>query len=323
MVIDKRILNLSYSSRNTLHTCPRKFQLYRLNSKSEQSVDHNQSLTFAYGHCIGKGVQDIFEGKSLELTLWEAFLAWDVDLLYENPKQNKSFFGAMHAIRQLYAARESGFLADYDLVFWNGKPAVELSFSIALPDGFIYRGFVDLVIQHKTTGQVVVIECKSTSAARVNPAEYKNSAQAIGYSIVLDAIFPELSSYTVYYLVYQTKSTEWTTIPFEKSYFQRALWIRELLLDVEIIKMYEAAEIYPMNGNACYDFFRECEYLQHCTLSTHHLVSPMTDDESAKIDEELAKFQIKIGIQDLIEAQIAKNTSAPAEPELVDGDEII
>jgi hypothetical protein len=324
MEIDKRILNLSYSSRNTLHSCPRKFQLYRLNSKAEQTEDHAQSLTFAYGHCIGKGVQDIFENKTLAVTLWEAFLAWDVDLLSENPKQNKSFFGALHAINQLHHARESGFLEEYDLVYWEGKPACELSFSIALPDGFIYRGFVDAVIRNRNTGAVVVLECKTTSATRVNPAQYKNSAQAIGYSIVLDSLFPELSSYEVYYLVYQAKSQEWTTIPFEKTYFQRALWIRELLLDVEMIKLYEAAQIYPMNGEACYDFFRECEYLQHCTLSTHHLVEPLTPEKSASIDEELEKFQIKITIQDLIETQMKKSVSAPATAQLMEnGDEVL
>lgn len=313
MEIDKRILNLSYSSRNTLHACARKFQLYRLNSKSEILEDLTQDLTFAYGHCIGTGVQDIFEGKNLESIIWNAFIGWETDLMNENSNQKKSFWGAIHAIRQLYYARASGFLDDYELVHWNGKPAVELSFSIALPDGFIYRGFVDLVIKHKLTGQVVVIECKSTSNANVQPAMYKNSSQAIGYSIVLDAIFPELSSYTVYYLVYPTKAAEWTTIPFEKSYYQRALWIRELILDCEMIKLYEEAQIYPMNGESCYDFYRECEYIQHCTLPTKHLVDTLTEKRSAEIDAELDKFQIKIGIEDLVRAQLAKNTPAPAQ----------
>jgi hypothetical protein len=323
MEIDKRILNLSYSSLLTLHECPRKFQLYRLNSKGEVTEDWNQSLTFAYGHCVGKGVQDIFENKTLEQIMWEAFINWEADLLHENPKQNKSFWGALQAIRQLYSARQSGFLEDYELVYWQDKPACELSFLIRLPTGFVYRGFVDAVLRHRVTGKVVVLECKSTSAAKVNPAEYKNSAQAIGYSIVLDAIFPDLSSYEVLYLVYQTKSTEWTTIPFQKSYFQRALWIRELLLDVEVISLYEKSQIYPMRGESCYSFFRECEYLQHCTLSTTHLVDALTPAISQKIDDELSKFQIQITIDDLIRAQLSKNTQAPTVQVAETGDEML
>lgn len=313
MEIDKRILNLSYSSLLTLHSCPRKFQLYRLNAHAEVLEDIPQSITFAYGHVVGKGIQDILEGKSLERVIWEAFLFWDVDLFAENAKQNKSFWGAIHAIRQFHSMRESGYLDGYELVHYEGKPATELSFAIYLPDGFIYRGFVDVVLQHRDTGKVLCLECKTNSGGVINPAQYKNSAQAIGYSIVLDAIFPELSAYEVLYLVYQTKQSEFMQIPFEKSYFARALWIRELLLDIETIKMYEQAEIYPMRGESCYNYFRECEYLQFCTLSTERLISPITELDVVRMDEELAKFQIKVTLDDLIRAQLSKNVKAPVQ----------
>lgn len=314
MEIDKRILNLSYSSLLTLHSCPRKFQLYRLNAHAEVLEDIPQSITFAYGHVVGKGIQDILEGKSLERVIWEAFLFWDVDLYAENEKQKKSFWGAIHAIRQFASMRASGYLDGYELVQYEGKPATELSFAIYLPDGFIYRGFVDVVLQHRDTGKVMCVECKTNSGGVINPAQYKNSAQAIGYSIVLDAIFPDLSAYEVLYLVYQTKQSEFLQIPFEKSYFARALWIRELLLDIETIKMYEQAEIYPMRGESCYSYFRECEYLQFCTLSTERLVSAITETDVVKMDEELAKFQIKVTLEDLIRAQLSKNVAAPIEP---------
>jgi hypothetical protein len=254
MAIDRRIQLLSYSSRLILHKCPRKFQLYRLNSKAEEVDDPSQSLTFAYGHVVGDGIQNILQGDSVQEVFWKAFLNWDVDLLADNPKQNKSFWSAMHALRQFHYSRQAGFLADYELVYYEGKPACELSFAIYLPNGFIYRGSVDAVLRHRVTGKVLVLECKTTKDKRVNPAQYKNSAQAIGYSIVLDAIFPDLSSYEVYYLVYQTLSEEWTSIPFEKSYYQRALWIRELILEVDKLMLYEEAQIYPQHGESCYDF---------------------------------------------------------------------
>lgn len=311
MEIDKRILNLSYSSLLTLHKCPRKFQLYRLQSHKSELEDIPQSVTFAYGHTIGSGIQSILEGKSFTETLWSAFLQWDVDLFAANDKQNKSFWGCVHALRQFSHIR-STVLGDWELVYYEGKPACELSFAIYLPDGFIYRGFVDAVLRNVRTGAVRVLECKTHSQATVNPAIYKNSAQAIGYSIVLDAIFPDLSSYDVLYMPYSSKKEEFEFIPFEKSYYARALWIRELLLDCEMIKMYEEASIYPMHGESCFDFYRECEYLQHCTLSTEHLVSPLTPDAVAAMDAELEKFQIKITLNDLIQAQMNKNVKAPA-----------
>ncbi len=304
--MDPRIKQLSYSSLLTLHKCPRKFQLYKLNAQIEQPEDAPQSLTFQYGHTVGKGIQDVLENKSLEQCLWEAFIEWEVELDAVNPKQNKSFWGALAAITQFHSMHSNGYLEGYELVQYQGKPACELSFVIHLPDGFKYRGFVDAVLEHKISGKVLVLEAKTTSATSVNPAQYKNSAQAIGYSIVLDALFPTLSSYEVLYLVYQTKSESFVQLPFEKSYYSRALWIRELLLDIECIKMYDEASIYPMHGESCYEFFRECEYLQTCTLSTERLTTPLSDEDAQKLESQLDEFQIHVTLDQLIQSQLAK-----------------
>jgi len=304
--MDPRIKQLSYSSLLTLHKCPRKFQLYKLNAQVEQPEDAPQSLTFQYGHTVGKGIQDVLENKSLEQCLWEAFIEWEVELDSSNPKQNKSFWGALAAITQFHSMHSNGYLEGYELVQYQGKPACELSFVIHLPDGFKYRGFVDAVLAHKISGKVLVLEAKTTSATSVNPAQYKNSAQAIGYSIVLDALFPTLSSYEVLYLVYQTKSESFVQLPFEKSYYSRALWIRELLLDIECIKMYDEASIYPMHGESCYEFFRECEYLQTCTLSTERLTTPLSDEDAQKLESQLEEFQIHVTLDQLIQSQLAK-----------------
>lgn len=313
--IDPRIKNLSYSSLLTLHSCPRKYQLYKLGAaelEEETAGTLSSSITFAYGHVIGDGIQAILEGctrEGINGYLWRAFLFWDVDLLHVNEKQNKSFWGAIHALDQFAAMREAGYLSGYSLATYEGKPAAELSFAIILPDGFIYRGFVDAVLVHGATGEVLVLECKTTGSATVHPATYKNSAQAIGYSIVLDALFPDLSSYKVTYLVYQAKSETYQSLDFNKSYYQRALWIQELLLDIEVIKLYEQSQIYPMRGESCYSFFRECEYYGTCTLSTERLSAPLADDYAEKAAQELDRFQIKVSLQDLIEAQLAKESS--------------
>jgi len=322
---DPRILNLSYSSLLTLHTCPRKFQLYKLNSKVEQDEDIPGSITFAYGHVVGAGIQGILEGKSIDQVMWEQFLYWDIDLLADNPKQNKSFWGAMLALKQFASMYANGYLDGYELVEYQGKPACELSFVIHLPDGYKYRGFVDAVLRHKVTGEVLVLECKTTNAVAVNLAQYKNSAQGIGYSIVLDQLFPELSSYKVLYLVYQTKSEFFVQLPFDKSYYSRALWIQELLLDIEVIKMYEGLSIYPMRGESCYSFFRECEYLQVCTLPTERLATAITQSAYDKIQKDLTEFQIQVTLDELIKAQIAKDAKPmqPADVSNLLGDELL
>ena len=311
--MDTRIQQLSYSSLLTLHSCPRKFQLYRL-SADKQALDEKSKVTFSLGHVVGNGIQSLLQHKDLDTIYWESFLLWEADLESEDPKLKKSFWEAMIAVERFQYVRNSSLLNDYELVYYTPEgsdtpvPAVELSFIITLPNGFKYRGFVDAVLRHKVTGQILVLEVKSTGQAAVNSATYKNSAQAIGYSIVLDVLFPELSAYEVLYLVYMTKSREYYPLPFKKSYLQRALWIQELLLDCDRIMMYENAGVYPMHGESCFNYYKECDYLNTCTLSTQFLTKPLKPEEEKKLLEAHENFHIKLDVQDLINAQLAKST---------------
>jgi hypothetical protein len=306
--MDIRLKQLSYSSMTTLHSCPRRFQLYKLNSKeSDAEEDLPSSITFAFGHLVGTGIQLIMEGKPWSEVLFNSFVNWKLDLFSSDDKRAKSFFKGIAALEKYNALRAAGFLKDYELVYYEGKPATELSFSITFPDGFVYRGFVDAVLRNTKTGEILVLEVKTTSFKNLSPALYKNSAQAIGYSIVLDVLFPTLSSYDVQYLPYKTTEYTYEPMKFTKSYLQRALWIRELLLDIESIKMYEEAGVYPMHGESCYSFFRECEYFNLCTLGTDKLTVPLTEKHAEKIQKENEeKYQIKLTLDDLINAQLQK-----------------
>ncbi len=304
--MDPRLKTLSYSSCLTLHSCARKYQLYKLGADGEQAdEDGTKSLTFAFGHTVGEGLQDSLKGLSEETILFRAFAAWNCDLLADDPKRSKSFWFAVAAIKRFIAARKAGLLKGFVLASYNGKPAVELGFWIQLPNGFVYRGFVDAVLVHETTGEVLVLENKTTWFT-VNPAQYKNSAQAIGYSIVLDVLFPELSSYKVLYLIYQTKQFQWERFDFIKSYLQRAQWIQELLFDAEDVARYDAAGIFPMRGESCVSFGRECEYLQICGMNTKFLTKPITEEGLAALETERNKYDVILTLEQLINKQLEK-----------------
>ena len=335
--MDFRLQNLSYSALLTLHSCPRKFQLNRLGSttdhedareKESQSssasgseqiifdditpIDgaklFSQNVTFAFGHIVGDGIQKVLEGMPLDKVIWHMFLGWHADLFAENTKQNKSLWAAVTAIRRFDSIRSQGLLANYELLVYKDKPATELGFRITFPDGFKYRGFVDAVLKNTVTGEIMVLELKTSSAANLNAAMYKNSAQAVGYSIVLDIIAPEVSAYKVQYLIYKTKEAEYVPMEFKKSYVQRALWIRELLLDIETIKAYEAADIYPMHGESCYSFFRECEYINLCTLSTANLITPPPENNGNNGNNgNDVVYDIEVSLKNVIQAQLIKD----------------
>ena len=62
-----------------------------------------------------------------------------------------------------------------------------------------------------------------------------------------------------------------------------------------------------MHGESCYDFYRECDYLNLCTLSTSALSEPLTFAGAKKIlRENKQKYQVKVTIQQLIAAQLRK-----------------
>lgn len=302
---DPRIKLLSYSTLGKLHSCPRKFELYRKKATDDAmnaDAASNQNLTFAFGHVVGEGVQDVMDGIPEDTIIWRMFLGWHASLADVNPKQNKSFYLAILAIQRFISLRANGFLDDYELLIYNGRSAKELSFRITHPEGFTFRGSVDAVLRHKTTGKILVLECKTSSSTNLNPTTFKNSSQAVGYSVVLDVVCPEITAYDVLYLVYLTKDMNYEQLRFHKTYLQRATWIQELLLDIETIKLYDRTGVYPMRGKSCNDWFRDCEYLNQCTLSTSLVTTPAI--EGAVHDDKV--YDIELTFEDLIEGQMKK-----------------
>jgi hypothetical protein len=230
---------------------------------------------------------------------------WDCDIFAFNKKQCKSFFEAVEAVLTFQRMWEGGWLDGWSLVSINDVPAVELPFAIHLQDGFIYRGFVDAVLINEETSEVMVLEIKTTSSTTLNEAMYKNSFQAIGYSVVLDAAFPGMSSYKVMYLPYQTSKREFTPMPFTKFNADRAKWLRDLMFQVEIIKLYEqdAEAGYPMKGNGCFNFYRPCEYFNSCQFATKNVTRALTQGDLDRITKDNAKYTHVFSIEQLLETQ--------------------
>ncbi len=312
--LDPRLKQMSYSSSLSLHTCPRKYELYKLFALRAPIIDTEEdsrrSVTFTYGHVVGQGMQDILAGFSESHILMNAFLMWDCDLLATDPFAKKDFFLALAAIKRFYKLRQSSDLQDYQILMYEGKPACELGCIIDLPDGFKYRLWIDAVLEHKVTGAIRVFEAKTTKYRAIDPAQFKNSAQAIGYSIVLDYLRPGLSSYDVLYSVYSSTSMEYTILVFAKTLLQRAHWLRNLLLDKNLVEMYSYPEgsHFPMYGESCFNFFHPCEYFGLCTMDTAKLAKPYSTADEARIKSDNAKYHFHVSFDELVQAQLSRDT---------------
>lgn len=259
---------LSHSAIQIFRSCPRKFELDRLQPEKKQEA----TIHTAFGHALGSGIQKIIETRSLDKGVWEAFKAWDVPLDEENPKSHKSFPLAIIGLHNFYNTALPQF-GDWELAYLkDGKPAVELSFAIQLPRGYWYRGFLDAVLQNKITKQFRVLELKTTGSKFTDEVSYANSFQGVGYSVTLDRIAPEgYSDYEVLYLVYKTYSQEFEDYPFVKTPHHRINWINDLLLVVEQIEMYQRVKRFSQNGDSCKSFGRTCQFYEECNYSNEAL----------------------------------------------------
>lgn len=308
--IDARVQMLSYSSLLTLHSCPRRFELDKITDAVEDNDPTESNITFAFGHIVGEGVQAMFMGLTFEETVWKMFLRWKIDLFARNEKQKKSFWEGVEAVRLFYLQKDM-WLDEYELVYYTDAagesiPACELSFLIEFPDGFRFRGFMDVAVRRRSTGRLTVLEVKTSSSANLNQAQYKNSAQALGYTVVMDTIAPGDSSYDVVYVVFSSRNEEWETMTFTKSLLQRARWIQQVMLDIELIKLFAESQYFPQHGESCYDFYRECKYFGTCSLENKFIAKPLTEKMIQNLDASVDNFAIRLTLEDLIAGQVSK-----------------
>lgn len=272
----------------------------------EFEKEQKKYVTFSYGTAVGVGAQALLTGASYEETILQAFFAWDVDLDEEDSKSKKSFWTLMTSLMRLNFMLKSGLLDGYEPVKYNGKFTSELGFRVTIPyNGKEYklRGYMDLVLQHKETKEVIVLECKTTGAKALNPLSYKNSAQATSYSVVLDKIFKDLSSFRVKYLINTTMDFDWTVYDFLKTPQIKAQWLTSLLQDIKTLDMYIEDEHFPMRGSSCLSFNRECPYAGSCELD-NSMLFPTAAEELEKLFKEEEDYDIEVNFEDLVNAEL-------------------
>lgn len=298
----------SYSSDLTFGNCERKFYINKL---TKQELDEEgESVTLSWGKVIGIGVQEYLISGERDAAIFKMFVAWKKYLDDESGiRQKKTFFHLINALDNFIPFRKTA-LAQYEMVYVNDVAAVELGFNIDLGDGFSNRGFLDAMLINRSTGSLIPFECKHTGLYTVDEAMYKNSAQGVGYGVVVDSIAAILNldmplTYDVLYCIYGTRKYEWEKMIFNKNNTQRALWIRNLLLDKQ--RKVDCASIgyWPMRGNACYSFGRECEHFGICELSDKLLFDFDITDIPVKI-EDAGKYQFHFTVEQLINDQIKR-----------------
>lgn len=297
----------SYSQMETLHRCPRKLLMKKLVAAGveEDPTFSSENLHFVFGHAVGAGVQNYVIHKNKNLAALNTFLGWRAPLQDALPKKRKSAWEALIAVEKFEEIWEQ--LSDeWEFLYVVNqygvkKPAIEVNFSIDCGNGYKHYGHIDVLMRNKFTGHIAVLELKTTGLTIPEEAVYANSGQGIGYSLVLDSIFPGLSSYEVYYCAYSASSREWTVMPFTKSTEQRAEWIKDILLDHALMDKYAELNFWPKRGESCFDYARRCEFFGMCNTIPEPLEIQRLD-----VKEEAESVDFAIDLVSIINAQKEK-----------------
>lgn len=309
----------SYSLLTMLHECPRKYELEKLQANTAaKQVDNNLvNLDFAYGHAVGAGIQAYAATGSLTAAIFSAMLAWkapwDAEKLDKRgAPTGKSLTMATLAVEK-FASWWTENMSDWEVVVLpSGKKAVELAFAVDFQNGRYHFGHIDVLLRNRESGKLAVWEGKTTGFENIRDAMYANSAQALGYSVVVDAIAKEIGAdgteYEVLYIVYSSKSREFQLLPFGKTRSQRAEWLQDTLLDHANLATYKRLSFYPKRGESCiskYGFV--CNWFGYCTMKNSSLFPGVELKQLAEVSlESIESLDFVFKLEDLVATQQEK-----------------
>lgn len=272
------VLNLSHSRLGKLYDCPRRFQLDELvRGKSWEASAHT-----AFGHAYAAGVQEYLARYdelghecARELAMCMAFASWSHPNLFECiERDDKSIESALLAVDIFIAQEAPAILSEYKIAMFGTKPAIELHAYVHIGDSYSFQLHIDLVMQHRYSGELCVFEIKSKGGASI-AANWQNSDQAVGYNVVLTGlglITDTQTMYMVKYITYDTRARQHNIFDFPKPVHIRTEWVHSLMLDVNIMEMYKEHNMWPKRGSNCVTFGRVCPHFGSCDLvqSTAH-----------------------------------------------------
>jgi hypothetical protein len=291
-------LRLSDSALRTLHTCERKFQIDRILAGVPEEKEQWPSTVL--GTAWGIGVADYFAYQNQDKALFALWLAYYPRLEDEVRTQEV-------AANMLIAAFPiiDNILQDWEVVSFQGKKALELSFRLNMDSSYYFVGYVDIVLQNRWTGKVAVMDVKTTAMNLIDLSPlYQNSPQGIGYSIVLDRLMGEnLSEYDVFYFVGQMNSRNpfQPTVKqyqFSKTLQDRLNWFISLGMDVNHLEEMAEMNVYPQRGNNCLQYNKPCKHFGVCGL--HSL------DVIEEYPEDTIEYQFVFDLESIIDDHVSR-----------------
>lgn len=254
-------IRLSHSTIELLNTCERKFALEKVLDSGLEKLDTADTV---FGKAYGVGVQHYFVYQDRELAIYNTWLAYQPHL----ESEKKTLVKCLNAVEMSFNSIDN-LLEEYEVVYFDGKPAEELGFCLLTDTEYYFVGYLDLVLKNRWTGKYIALDIKTTGLELEDLSPlYKNSSQLVGYSIVVDAIAGEdQAEYDVMYFVCKvgrgfTPTT--VVLKYGKTLADRLNWFVTLQIDIERLQRMHELATYPMRGGNCLTYNRPCKFFNVC-----------------------------------------------------------
>jgi hypothetical protein len=277
------------------------FQLDRLLVSDNEKKDYPDTV---FGKAFESGVCSYLINQDQDKALFQLFLRYHPLLETEKKNLELCCFLLLRAFPEL-----DKLLMDWEVIYFNGKPALELSFRLNIDSTYYFVGYVDVVLKNRWTGRVAVLDNKTTGLQLYDLSPmYQNSDQCVGYSIVIDQIVGEENAeYDVLYFVGQIGKSPFSgskvsLMTFPKSLQDRLHWFISLGLDVEHLKAMRDINVFPQRGSSCLQYMRPCKHFGTCGL--HGL------DQEKPAEEDLVEYQFTYSLDTVIEDHIRRISNA-------------
>lgn len=261
------VLELSHSTLNSFHSCPRKLEfakLYGYNLRTRGTAGEA-------GNALHEAAGVYLQTKDKQLAIMKLLEKYPIDLC-SNPLWNWSlemtYGGLIKLINYLDLHPE------LELAKIAGKKAVEVPFLINIQHNIknlmpvVYRGYIDFIFYNRLENRYKIVDLKGTtySIADIH-AKWRWDSQCLPYALILNsALDKSIKSLDTEYLVTKVSLLEPEIIPLEYHKTEEDIqeWTQDLLTTLTAINTYIQTQWFPRRSTSCIGFGKTCKFFDLC-----------------------------------------------------------
>lgn len=287
------VLEVSHSSRGSLHSCPRKIEFRKMYASSRR--DETQAT--GSGKAMHEALQSWLVDKDVDKGLWKLISHYPIRFQKTSMDANslEGCIGTyLHCIQSdLFNEWEIAYVVKPD---GTKVPAVEVPFNLRMKVDFFgngkmvwinYIGYIDLIMYNKIEDRYAVWDIKSTTKEADFATQFTFDEQCLPYGLVLQKLLnlDYTRGYEVGYWICKLHAVEHyeKLLTFTKDGNDVAEWLRGYLIDIHLLQTYHKLGFFPRNGSSCASWNRQCTFFDMCDTRDYNYLETMIGMENQEL----------------------------------------